>query len=116
MADTRAGAFQRRLTLQQRSATIGTYGEQAVTWSDLATVWCAIEPLFGRELVAAQQINVDVNVSLMIRYQARWKDPKVMATYCGTYDGRIFNFHASYDPSEQRVYIVILASEGLNQG
>ena len=116
MADKRAGAFDRRLTIQQRSATIGTYGEQSTTWADITTVWCAVQPLYGRELTNAQQVNVDVSHMLTIRYQTRWKDPKVMATYRGLYDGRIFNFHASYDPEEERVYVVILASGGLNQG
>lgn len=116
MADDRAGAFNRRLTIQQRSNSIGSYGEQAITWSDIATVWCAVQPLYGRELTAAQQVNVEVSHMLTIRYQTRWKDPKVMATYRGSYDGRIFNFHASYAPEESRFYVVILASEGLNQG
>ena len=51
------GAMKHYCPVQERATTIGTYGEQAITWSDVAggSVWMAIVPLYGYELQAAQQ-------------------------------------------------------------
>ena len=116
MAAIRAGSLNRRVTIQQRAVTLGTYGEQATTWTDIATVWACMEPLSGRELQAAQQLNAEVTHQVMVRYQTQWTDPKTMAKYRLVFAGRNFDIHASYCPEESRVYVVILCSEGLNQG
>lgn len=112
----RAGALNRQGVIQGKSTTQGTYGEEAQTWSTVATVWMSVEPLTGRELQAAQALNIEISHEIMIRYQAQWADPKVMAKRRITYKGRIFNIQAAMNPEEANVYIRLLCSEGMNQG
>ncbi|HCZ15773.1 MAG TPA: head-tail adaptor, partial [Candidatus Accumulibacter sp.] len=47
-----AGTLRKRITLQQQSLSVDSYGQQVITWTDVATVWASLEPSVGRELVA----------------------------------------------------------------
>jgi len=112
----RAGSLKRRGIIQDRATTSGTYGEQSNTWTDIATVWMSIEPLNGRELAFAQQISTEVSHQIIVRYQTQWADPITMAKRRVTYRGRVFNIHAAMNSEESNVHIILLCSEGLNQG
>jgi SPP1 family predicted phage head-tail adaptor len=115
-----AGALNRRITLQSHSITQDTYGEPLNTWTNVATVWAAVEPLSGRELLAAQAVQSSVTHQITIRYQVQFADPKVMAAMRATMtkDGvtRIFNISDSRDLEEHRNMLVLGATEGLNDG
>lgn len=112
----RAGDLRHRVTFQSRSMAADTYGAQSPVWTDVATVWSDISPLFGRELQAAQQINVEISHSITIRFQQQFAGPKAVAAMRIVYGDRIFNIHASIDPDERRKSLVLTASEGLNAG
>lgn len=64
------GGLRKRITIQQPSATQNTRGEEIPSWTTYATVWAQIEPLNGRELLAAQQVQSQVNTKITIRYQS----------------------------------------------
>lgn len=65
----RAGALRHRITIQRRVETQGTTGEVAWTWSDVADVYAAIEPISGREFFAAGQMQAPVDVRVRVRYR-----------------------------------------------
>ncbi|MEK5038911.1 phage head closure protein [Sporosarcina sp. FSL K6-3457] len=44
-------------------------GQPLDDWQPVATVWAAIEPLYGRELFAAMQVNAEVTTRIRIRYR-----------------------------------------------
>jgi SPP1 family predicted phage head-tail adaptor len=112
----RAGDLRHRVTFQARSIATDTFGAQSTIWSDVATVWAEVSPLSGRELLAAQQINVEISHLITIRYQHQFAGPKAVAAMRITYSDRIFNIHSSIDPEERRKALVLTASEGLNNG
>jgi SPP1 family predicted phage head-tail adaptor len=112
----RAGDLRHRVTFQSRSMAADTYGGQSPVWTDVASVWADISPLSGRELLAAQQINVEISHTIAIRFQQQFAGPKAVAAMRILYDNRIFNIHSSIDPDERRKSIQISASEGLNNG
>ena len=116
----RAGALNRRITLQSRSVSQDASGGQINTWADVATIWASIEPLSGRELMAAQAVQSAVSHQITIRYQTQFADPKVMAAMRAILikDSitRYFNIHASRDEGELRHNIIMDAEEGLNNG
>lgn len=45
-------------------------GAPVTTFTDWIEVWAAVEPLVGREFIAAQSVNADVNVRIRIRRRA----------------------------------------------
>lgn len=67
----RAGKLRRRASLQRKVVTQGTYGEENVSWAEYALVWAAVEPLTGREFVAAQGQGEQAVVSVRIRVRHR---------------------------------------------
>jgi SPP1 family predicted phage head-tail adaptor len=64
------GAFDQRITLQQRAATVDELGQPSETWVDLATVWAQAEPLRGREFFAAGAVQSEAAVRFRIRHRA----------------------------------------------
>jgi len=63
------GDRRHRVTIVQPSETI-TRGEPVVTWSDVATRWASVEPLAGRELWNARQVQPDVTHRVTLRYES----------------------------------------------
>lgn len=111
-----AGTLRKRITLQQQSTSVDTYGQQIATWTDVATVWASVEPSVGRELMAAQAVSLDQPTTITIRWQPAFASPKAVAAMRVVYNGRIFNIHSVENEDERNRMLTLLASEGLNDG
>lgn len=107
----RAGAMNRRVTLQRRSQSQDGSGGQSVAWVELATVWAWLDPQMGREQVVGSQVRSVSQVNILIRYfkGLTAKDRLV-------YQGRIYSITGVTDPDEKHRYHQITAVEGLNSG
>ncbi len=116
MSLVRSGELNRRITLQQRSASTDSFGERSPTWQDLMTVWAEIEPLSGRELELAQKLSSEASHRITVRYQPVLSDTRWAASLRALYKSRIFNIQAALNEYEANVRIHLLASEGLNDG
>ena len=74
-----AGPLRQRLTLQQATSTPNSFNEMVESWTDVATVYGAVEPLRGQEFFAAEQVQSEISVRVRIRYRIgvaptmRWK-------------------------------------------
>lgn len=64
-----AGQFDKHVTLQSKSVTRNSIGEEVVTWIDVATVWARVEPIRGREFFAAAQMQDATDHRVTIRYR-----------------------------------------------
>lgn len=117
----RAGTLNRRLIIQKRIVTQDTFGQQVTNWIDLLTgVPADIQPLTGRELVAAQAINAEVTHAIVVRYHPLLADPIANAAMRAIYqakDGvtRYFNLTSSTNQNEGNREIHFTATEGLNK-
>ena len=116
----RTSDLNRRVTIQQRDAVIDGVGSQAVTWSNVATVWAGIAEASAREVLAAQAMQTAITHKVTIRYQPQFADPKAMAALrvklVKDDITRVFNIRGSHDDGERRRYLVLDAEEGLNDG
>lgn len=65
-----AGKLSHRIKLQQMTGAGGqdSTGQPQETWTDVAEVWAAVEPIRGREYFAAQQVNAETTHRVRIRY------------------------------------------------
>lgn len=87
-------------------------GEPDATWTDVVTnVHAAIEPLRGRELLAAQQINAEVSGTVRMRYRAGVTS--AMRIKWGT---RYYDILAVVDFEERHVELLLYVRERVNQG
>lgn len=107
----RSGELRKRVTVQQRSTTQDAYGQPLTTWSDVCTVWAAIEPMSGRELLAAAAVRSESTHTVLMRYR-----PGIVPAMRINYGGRIFNIASVLDENERHRQLTLICSEGLNDG
>ena len=82
----RAGDLRNRVVIQNRTATQDTYGGEVPTWSTVATVWAAVEPMTGREFLEGRTLEATVDTRIRIRYRSGLA-PDMRVTWDGhTYD------------------------------
>jgi len=64
-----AGTLRHRVNIQRRTLSRNAYGEELDVWSDEGPArWAAIEPLSGRELQQAQQVQAEVTHQVRLRW------------------------------------------------
>lgn len=103
----RAGELSKRGRLQRQKKT-GTnpVGENTYTWVDVAWVWAAIEPLTGREYLAANRDVASVSVRIRIRYRSG-----VLPTMRFVMGDRIWSFVSVLNIDERNRQLHIMANE-----
>lgn len=81
----RAGKLRHRVTIQKNTPTRDTDGAEIDSWSNVATVWGAVEYLSGNERYVdfGAQDSATANVRITIRYRASL-DPSMRVTWKGT--------------------------------
>jgi len=99
------------LELQAKSTIQDDYGAESIAWITVATVWAAIEPLAGRELIAAQAAQSETTGKIRIRFRS-----DVSPAMRGKFGEKIYNFLAAIDMDERNREIWIYTSEGVNEG
>lgn len=84
------GQLNRRILIQQETATRGTSGQEILTWSDVANVWAKVSyPLTGSgESVEADQVIVTTTTEFVIRFR-NGIDEKMRIVYNGSNFGII---------------------------
>ena len=111
-----AGKLSHVVTVQTRSSTVDSVGQQSTTWSDLFTDRADIRPMSGRELSAAQAVQSEVTTRITMRYRPEWSVGKTTAAYRVRYGTRTFDVHAVIDVGMANRTIEIMSSEGLTNG
>lgn len=65
-----SGRLRHRVKIQKRLTPQNEVGEAEIRFVDWENAWASVEPLTGRELFAAQQIQSQVNTRIRIRFLA----------------------------------------------
>lgn len=66
------GSKRHLVTLQTRSSALDSFGDDGLTYTDLATAWGKIEAVSGSERLESQQIKAEVSHTITIRYAASY--------------------------------------------
>ena len=88
----KAGHLDQRVTIERLVETVDKYGDSTSEWVTLATVWAAVEPLVGREFMAALQVQASVSTRIRMRYR-----PGVLATDRVIHEGRAYSVTSVID-------------------
>ncbi|MFP3890978.1 phage head closure protein [uncultured Ralstonia sp.] len=115
-ARIRSGLLTRLITIEQRVTTQDSFGQQQETWNTVKPVYALIEALNGSERAAAQSVMTDVSHRITVRYDAIFADPRVVAAYRATYNGRIFIIQAALNIDEGNQIVELMAAEGMTNG
>jgi SPP1 family predicted phage head-tail adaptor len=111
----RLGPLRHMVTIQQLvagSPQQNAGGEMDETWTDVATVNASIEPLRGRELIAAQATNSEVTGTIRMRYRSG-VTPKMRCVFEST---RYYDILAVVDTMERHREMLLSVREGPNNG
>ncbi len=65
----RAGNLRQRVAIQNYTETRDAMGHPIQSYSTVATVYAAVEPIKGREFFAAEQVQSDTDVRIRMRYR-----------------------------------------------
>lgn len=65
-----AGELRHRVDLQQATVLPDAHGAPVRTWSTVATVWAAIEPVTGRQYYEAKAVGIEQPVRVRVRHRA----------------------------------------------
>lgn len=72
-----SGRLRQRVQIQAASESLGGFGDAVQTWTTVATRWASVEPLSGRELWQAQQVQSDVTHKVTLRPAGLTVSPKM---------------------------------------
>lgn len=102
----RSGRLRHRVTIQQPVVAVNGYGERITTWSTVATVWAAVEPLRGREFFDAEQTQAEVSHRVVMRYRSG-----MVATMRLLHLTRVLHIQAIIDVDERHRELQLMCRE-----
>ncbi len=79
----KAGQLDQRVTVERFSRTEDELGQPIETWAPLFTCWAAVEPLTGREFIAAQAAQSEVTARIRMRFRP-WMTAEDRVIHKGT--------------------------------
>jgi SPP1 family predicted phage head-tail adaptor len=102
------GDLRTSVVIQQKIVTSrNSSGEDVFTWTTVATLWCDVRPMSGRELEAAQQIHAEARWKIKTHYPSV-TIKRAMRAVIGT---RILDILDAEDPGNKEREFVMIAKE-----
>ena len=93
----KAGQLDQRVTVERFSRTEDELGQPIESWAPLFTCWAAVEPLTGREFIAAQAAVSEVKVKIIMRYR-----PGITPADRVSHNGQVYGIEAVIDVHSSR--------------
>lgn len=107
----RSGRLRHRVTIQHEATSMNGYGENAGTWSDVATVWAAVEPVSGKEAFSGGQNMATQAVRVVMRYRAGVTPQMRLVN-----DGITYNIEAVVNRDERNRELELMCVRGQASG
>ncbi|MFK7695401.1 phage head closure protein [Paenibacillus sp. HJGM_3] len=101
-----AGRLRHRITLEQFTTSPDGAGGVTEAWVAFETVWAAVEPLRGREMVEHQQIQSGVTHRVRRRYRSGINSKMRIK-----FGGRIFRIDSVINPDERNREMQLMCEE-----
>lgn len=98
-----AGRLDQRVTIERATITQDDWGQVTETWAPLATVWAAVEPLNGREFIAAASVQSEVTTRMRLRYRN-----DLASTDRITHEGTVYDIQAIINPRSGDAELVLM--------
>lgn len=100
------GNLRHRVAVQNTTATRDAAGGQTDTYSTDTTVWAAVNPLRGQELINAQQVQMEITHKITMRHTTH-----VIDTTRILFDSRSFEVTEIIDPYERNQFLELMCKE-----
>jgi SPP1 family predicted phage head-tail adaptor len=79
----KAGQLDQRVTVERFTSTEDELGQPIETWAPLFSCWAAVEPLTGREYLAAASLVSEVTARIRMRFRP-WMTAQDRVVHNGT--------------------------------
>lgn len=112
------GRLDKRITIQRRSSTKDSYGQEIDSWTTIAQVWAQVKPMGGRERMrtAAMVVESILTHTVTVRYSDSLMPPLEADAWRILYGSRILNISSSRDVEEDKRFIEFDCTEGSING
>lgn len=101
-----AGRLRHRVTIQQPVETRNAFGEAIKTWSTVATIYASVEPLSGREMFDAEQVQSEISHRVRLRYRSGLTTRMRLL-----YGSRVLHIQAVIDVKERHQELQLMCRE-----
>ena len=93
-----AGQLDQRVVIERRTGATNDWGEPLPdSWLPIVTTWAAVEPLVGREYIAAGALLSEVTARISLRYR-----PGITAADRVIHDGKVYGITSVADVHSSR--------------
>jgi len=106
-----AARLRNKIVIQEYTDTIDAAGGPTGTWTSFITRFAAVVPLNGNEYFTAQQLGVDVNVRIRMRYDSL--SQTITPKHRVLWGVRTFDIKTVINPQERNKEIVLMCEESL---
>ena len=107
------GKLRHLVSIERRVESLDDVGDAVPKWVQETRVWGAVEPLSGRELVAAQQIHAEATTRVRLRHRF---DGNPREKWRVVHRERRYNIKASMNVETRDRETILLCSDGVNDG
>ena len=99
----KAGDLDQRVTVERYTSTEDELGQPIQSWAPLFTCWAAVEPLTGREYLAAQAAVSEVTARIRMRFR-----PWMTAQDRVIHNGTIYQIESLIDVRSENRELVLM--------
>ena len=104
----KSGDLNQRISVERFTSTQDELGQPIEAWAPLFTCWAAVEPLTGREFIAAQAAQSEVTARIRMRFR-----PWMTAQDRVIHNGTIYMIESLIDVrSENRELVLMCKAVG----
>ncbi|MBI3419259.1 MAG: phage head closure protein [Proteobacteria bacterium] len=102
------GEFREKLSLQEETRVADTGGGASLSWSEVASVWGAVEPLSGHENIQGEGLSSVQLYKILLRYRG-----ELGVSMRVVWDSRVLNIRSLREVDARGRLLEILAEEGV---
>jgi SPP1 family predicted phage head-tail adaptor len=99
----RAGALDQRIVIERLGESYDELGQPIHDWLPIVTTWAAVEPLVGREYLAAAALVAEVTARIRMRYR-----PGITSQDRIIHDGKVYGITSVADVHSSRLELVLM--------
>ena len=99
----KAGQLDQRVTVERLQGGFDELGQPINQWLPIVTTWAAVEPLVGREYLAAAALVAEVTARIRMRYR-----PGITAADRIVHDGTTYGITSVADVHSSRRELVLM--------
>ena len=99
----KAGALDQRIVIERLVEGYDELGQPINDWLPIVTTWAAVEPLVGREFIAAQAAVSEITARVRLRYR-----PGITAADRIVHDGTTYGSTSDADVHSCRRELVLM--------